>query len=134
MSARQRAWLHAAAEAAGIAHTTSTNADGARVLTLGDAAADAVPVALADDSDDTLRAAVLHHLPQLAAVPMRAPPSLDGAVERFQALLAQEQRAEAEEVRYKVMHWMRGDTCTTERACPAERRRPRGWPASHARV
>lgn len=96
VSAGQRAWLHAAAEAAGVAHATVTNSDGARVLTLGPG--DAVAISLPDDSDDALRTAVLRHFPLLADVPMHAPPSLDVAVQRFHSLLEQEQHAEAEEV------------------------------------
>lgn len=97
VSARQRAWLHAAAEVAGVAHITSINADGARILTLG-GTGPAVAITLRDDSDDMLRSAVLRHFPKLANEPLPAPPSLDLAVERFYLLLKQEQHAEAEEV------------------------------------
>lgn len=116
LTARQRAWIHAAAEKAGIPHQSTTTAAGDRMLLLGDAATapsetlssgEVVDVALPDTSNDSIRAAVVGCFPLLDALLQDQAgrmgmggggETVQAAVERFEELLRLEQHAEIQEV------------------------------------
>ncbi len=115
LTARQRAWIHAAAGKASIPHQSTTTAAGDRVLLVGDDATAATPhnlvdITLPDTSNDSVRAAVAAHFPQLDACLIQeqvgmglggSRESVQETVQRFEELLAMERQAEILEVQYR---------------------------------